>query len=168
MSSGRFASPEDHLDLIVPEYPPDRLADLALAGAPEQLPEGSATLLAGAVDGWRAAFAAWLTVAQSLSGTLTPSDDLEPDLHPSRRRPHSPVTDASLAALRDVAHRRRAYRARSTRTGCCSPRPAWARATRWSIPFSPPGCVPTSRSSRSWPCSLPSPHSTDGVGRKTP
>ena len=106
---GRFASPEDHLDLIVPEYPPDRLADLALAGAPEQLPEGSATLLAGAVDGWRAAFAAWLTVAQSLSGTLTPSDDLEPDLHPSRRRPHSPVTEASLAALRDVAHRRRAY-----------------------------------------------------------
>ncbi len=91
---GRFASPEDHLDLIVPEYPPDRLADLALAGA---------------VDGWRAAFAAWLTVAQSLSGTLTPSDDLEPDVHPSRRRPHSPVTDASLAALRDVAHRRRAY-----------------------------------------------------------
>ena len=82
VSSGRFASPEDHLDLIVPEYPPDRLADLALAGAPEQLPEGSATLLAGAVDGWRAAFAAWLTVAQSLSGTLTPSDDLEPDLHP--------------------------------------------------------------------------------------
>lgn len=61
------------------------------------------------MDGWRAAFAAWLTVAQSLSGTLTPSDDLEPDLHPSRRRPHSPVTEASLAALRDVAHRRRAY-----------------------------------------------------------
>ena len=86
MSSGRFASPEDHLDLIVPEYPPDRLADLALAGAPEQLPEGSATLLAGAVDGWRAAFAAWLTVAQSLSGTLTVRLAWSPRLPPWRRR----------------------------------------------------------------------------------
>lgn len=121
---GWFGTSEDHTDLVLSDFPGDRLADLGLAAAHSSLPPGTATMIAAAGSGeWRCALAAWWLVRTFSTGSDgmvhgrgLPAEALSlSELRTARgRQVVVDPADAGLAAVRAVSFRRRTYLGNTT------------------------------------------------------